>query len=85
MKIRMKALATGPGGNFLPGLIYASPHDLSEEQARAFVDGGYAEDVAKKAVMPEEQIETADAPAKPVETAVPPAPKPRRLRRKEEE
>lgn len=82
----MKALATGPGGNFLPGSVYASPHDLSDEQARAFVDGGYAEEVAEKAaVMPEEQIETADAPAEPVETAVPPAPKPRRLRRKEEE
>ncbi|MDL1909704.1 hypothetical protein FBQ81_03270 [Chloroflexi bacterium CFX6] len=77
MKIRMKALASGPAGNYLAGHVYASPHDLSEEQARAFVDGGYAEEIAEKA-FGAEQMKTADAPAEPIETAVIEAPKPRR-------
>lgn len=77
MKIRMKSLASGPAGNYLPGSTYASPHDLSSEQARAFVEGGYAEEIAEQA-LPAEQIETAAAPVEPIEAAVIEAPKPRR-------
>jgi hypothetical protein len=81
MKIRMRTLASGPAGNYLAGHEYTSPHDLSEEQARSFVDGGYAEEVTQKAMLPD-QIETADAPTEPIEMAVQTAPKSKRLRRK---
>lgn len=84
MRIRMLSLAAGPNGTYLPGWVYSTPHDVSEEQARAFVKGGYAEELIPQAVHPEKQIETADAPAEAVETAVPAAPR-KRPRRKEEE
>lgn len=78
MRIKMKALASGPAGVFLEGHIYSSPDDLSNEQAQAWVDGGYAEDLSAVRVPVElieeadETLETADAPVEPIEEAVKP-------------
>jgi hypothetical protein len=60
MKIQMKTLSSGPAGSFQPGQIV----DLPEDQARAFVAGGYAVTMESKPKV--EAPKPADAP---IETA----------------
>lgn len=43
MKIRMKTLAAGPAGVYRPG----QEVDLPADEARALIEGGYAEAVGK--------------------------------------
>lgn len=73
MKIKMKTLAAGPDGVFLEGKTYVSPNDLSDEKAKALVDGEYAVIHAEKP----QAVETADAPVEEVEQAVETRPAPR--------
>lgn len=77
MNIKMKALAAGPNGVLLEGQTYSSPNELSDEQAQALVDGGYAVEIQSKFIVeaadPKDEIlETADAPVEPIEKAVKP-------------
>jgi hypothetical protein len=58
MKIRLKTLMAGPDGVFPPGSVI----EVSPEEARALIAGGYAESVPRPAVAPK-----AEPPA--VETA----------------
>ena len=58
MKIRLKTLMAGPGGVFLPGSVI----EVSPEEARALIAGGYAEAVPRPAAPPQNE-------PPPVETA----------------
>lgn len=40
MDVRMKTQASGPDGNYAPGQIVL---DMDDDQARAWIQGGYAE------------------------------------------
>lgn len=51
LRIRMKATAAGPAGNFQSGKEYSAPGNMSVEQAQAFLAGGYAELVAAPVVV----------------------------------
>ncbi len=62
MKIKMITTAAGPIGNFIEGGEYDVPGDISEVQAKQFVDARSA------IVLDTEKIETATAP--PPETAM---------------
>ncbi len=69
MKIRMKTLSCGPDGTLLPGKVY----DLPDAEAKALVNGLYAERVEN----PLFDRSAAKSAPKPVERAVatPPAEK----------
>ena len=67
MKVRMRTLAAGPGGVLRPGQVV----DLPEKQARALIQGGYAEEVIPSDVERGERAGARPAPTEAVrETAV---------------
>lgn len=58
MRVKMKSIYAGPGGNYQPG-------DLAEfpaKEAKALVAGGYAEDVSPKERRASSAPETATTP-----------------------
>ena len=58
MKIRLKTLMAGPEGVFLPESVI----EVSPEEARALIAGGYAEPVPRQAAPAKEEppaVETA--------------------------
>ena len=58
MKIRLITLMAGPEGVFPPGSVI----EVSPEEARALIAGGYAEPVPRQAAPPKDELP-------PVETA----------------
>ncbi len=75
MKIRLKTLMAGPEGVFLPGSVI----EVSPEEARALIAGGYAETVPRPAAQQKDEppaVET--AAVQPGSRAVRPEPKPRK-------
>ena len=58
MKIRLITLMAGPEGVFPPGSVI----EVSPEEARALIAGGYAEPVPRPAAPPKDELP-------PVETA----------------
>jgi hypothetical protein len=58
MKIRLKTLMAGPEGVFPPGSVI----EVSPEESKALISGGYAEAVPRPATQPKDE-------PPPVETA----------------
>ncbi len=67
MRVRLKTIMAGPGGTFKAGSIIALPSD----QARELIEGGFAEAVPGKGLLPAD-VETATA--EPPENAMRPTP-----------
>jgi predicted flap endonuclease-1-like 5' DNA nuclease len=64
-KIRMQTTSAGPNGSFKSGQVLLVPRDISKEQAKAFVKGGFAEvvkltDVEKATRAPGEKAVTVE-------------------------
>lgn len=75
MKIRLITLMAGPEGVFPPGSVI----EVSPEEARALVAGGYAEPLPRPAAPPKEEPSTVEtATVQPGSRAVRPDPKARK-------